>query len=215
MLFSGCMVGLSHDKAPSLTPSMQDNSLPCHRQLRWRGIIAGFRPRTARGDSCGVSPPHGEVLLFRQKDPKPWAPGRGPSGAFAPVPFVWAAELASLKQSSPPYWIRDRGAAAPAGALGWRQGLARDECKRQRRIKKSARGWRYGRATEGGIRCRHYRRGGCCLSIPKGSWYHDTLSGILLQPCELHQDPFFITSSSLRSIRGITFSWPTSRRQVP
>ena len=36
---------------------------------------AGFRPRT-----------RAEVLLFRQKDPKPWAPGRGPSGAFAPVP---------------------------------------------------------------------------------------------------------------------------------
>ena len=40
------------------------------------------------GYICGVSPPHGEILLFRQKDPKPWAPGRGPSGAFAPVPFA-------------------------------------------------------------------------------------------------------------------------------
>ena len=192
MLFSGCMVGLSHDKAPSLTPSMQDNSLPCHRQLRCRGIIAGFRPRTARGDSCGVSPPHGEVLLFRQKDPKPWAPGRGPSGAFAPVPFVWAAELASLKQSSPPYWIRDRG----AGATEEQRKAALDAA-----------------TTTAGSR--HYGRGGCCLSIPKGSWYHDILSGILLQPCEFHQHPFFITSSLLRSIRGITFSWPTSRRQVP
>ena len=62
----------------------------------------GFGP-ARRGEECGVSPPHGEVLLFRQKDPKPWAPGRGPSGAFAPVPFVRAAELASLKQSSPPH----------------------------------------------------------------------------------------------------------------
>ena len=43
------------------------------------------------------------------------------------------------------------------------------------------------------------RRGGC-LSIPKGAWYHDMLSGILLHPCELHQHPFFVTSSLLRSI---------------
>ena len=56
-----------------------------------------------RGDgACGVSAPRDEVLFFRQKDPKPGAPGRGPSGAFAPVPFVWAAELASLRQPSPP-----------------------------------------------------------------------------------------------------------------
>ena len=56
------------------------------------------RRRKARG----VSSPRDEVLLFRQKDPKPLAPGRGPSGAFAPVPTVRAAELASLRQSSPP-----------------------------------------------------------------------------------------------------------------
>ena len=46
-------------------------------------------------------------------------------GAFAPVPTVRAAELASLKQSSPPNWVRDWGAAAPAGALRWRHGMAR------------------------------------------------------------------------------------------
>ena len=33
---------------------------------------------------CGVSSPHAEVLLFRQKDPKPFPPVRGPSGSFAP-----------------------------------------------------------------------------------------------------------------------------------
>ena len=55
--------------------------------------------------------------MFRQKDPKPWAPGRGPLGAFASVPIAWAAELASLKQSSPPNRVRDWGAATPAGAL--------------------------------------------------------------------------------------------------
>ena len=73
--------------------------------------------------SCGVSPPHDEVpstgsgqaLLFRQKDPKPLAPGRGPSGTFAPVPISRAAELASLRQSSPPKKCRDWGAATPAG----------------------------------------------------------------------------------------------------
>ena len=42
--------------------------------------------------------------------------------------------------------------------------------------------------------------GGGCLSSLKGSWYHDTLLGILLHPCELHQHPFFVTSSLLRSI---------------
>ena len=80
-------------------------------------VLAGFRPRTTRGRFCGVSAPHAEVLLFRQKDPKPLAPGRGPTGAFATVPNVRAAELASLKQSSPPTRIRDWGAAPPAGAL--------------------------------------------------------------------------------------------------
>ena len=36
-----------------------------------------------RGYICGVSAPRDAVLLFRQKDPKPGVPGRGPSGAFA------------------------------------------------------------------------------------------------------------------------------------
>ena len=46
-------------------------------------------------------------------------------GAFAPVPFAWAAELASLRQSSPPHRVRDWGAATPAGAMRWRHGMAR------------------------------------------------------------------------------------------
>ena len=105
---------------------------------RGEEALAGFRPRTTwgrntcgvaaphdAGELCGVSAPHAEVLLFRQKDPKPGAPGRGPSGAFAPVPKVRAAELASLKQSSPPNRVRDRGAATPAGARRWRHGMAR------------------------------------------------------------------------------------------
>ena len=52
--------------------------------------------------ACGVSAARAEVLLFRHKDPKPLAPGRGSLGAFAPVPKFRAAELASLRQSSPP-----------------------------------------------------------------------------------------------------------------
>ena len=56
---------------------------------------------------CGVSAPHDAVLLFRQKDPKPWAPGEGKSaGRMRCGPYNW-------------------GAAAPAGALRWRHGMAR------------------------------------------------------------------------------------------
>ena len=87
--------------------------------------MRGFVPARRGSEECGVSPPHDEVLLFRQKDPKPGAPGRGPSGAFATVPKVRAAELALLKQSSPLNRVRDWGAAAPAGALRWRHGMAR------------------------------------------------------------------------------------------
>ncbi len=42
-----------------------------------------------------------EVLLFRQKDPKPLSPVRGPPGASASVPNKMARELAPLKQPSP------------------------------------------------------------------------------------------------------------------
>ena len=52
------------------------------------------------------------------------SPGRGPPGSFAPVPKVRAAELASLRQSSPPNRVRDWGKAPPAGAMRWRQKLA-------------------------------------------------------------------------------------------
>ena len=79
-------------------------------------IKSGMTEKGKAG-ACRVAPPHDEVLLFRQKDPKPLAPGRGPPGAFAPVPKVRAAELAALRQSSPPTRLRDRGAATPAGAM--------------------------------------------------------------------------------------------------
>ena len=51
-----------------------------------------------RGYIRGVAPPRDEVLLFRQKDPKPWVPGRGPSGAFPPVPPTEYLEISSPNQ---------------------------------------------------------------------------------------------------------------------
>ena len=83
--------------------------------------MRGFAPTRRGSEECGVSPPHDEVLLFRQKDPKPLAPGRG----CAPVPVTRAAELASLRQSSPPHRNSGTGAQprpqAPGnGAIRWR-----------------------------------------------------------------------------------------------
>ena len=46
-----------------------------------------------------------EVLLFRQKDPKP-VPMRGPAGASPPHRIKMARELAALKQPSPKRPIR-------------------------------------------------------------------------------------------------------------
>ena len=45
--------------------------------------------------------PADEVLLFRQKDPKPCPPVCGPSGVPPPTPRKMARELALLKQLSP------------------------------------------------------------------------------------------------------------------
>jgi len=59
---------------------------------------------------CEVSSPRDESLLFRQKEPKPYLPVRGPSepaqkpalqDSSASVPNKMAQELAALKQSSP------------------------------------------------------------------------------------------------------------------
>ena len=75
---------------------------------------------------CGVSPPRDEVpslcsgqaLLFRQKDPKPFPPVRGPTGPFAPVPNIRAAELASLGQSSPTDNDSALGRSRAQGGIG-------------------------------------------------------------------------------------------------
>ena len=45
--------------------------------------------------------PADESLLFRQKEPKPFSPVRGPAGPSASVPNKMARELAPLKQPSP------------------------------------------------------------------------------------------------------------------
>jgi hypothetical protein len=63
---------------------------------KWLLVLPGFAPA-------------GEVLLFRQKDPKPWWPWRGPSGALRRLPTSVARKLAEstlshvegLKQCAP------------------------------------------------------------------------------------------------------------------
>ena len=54
--------------------------------------------------SYGVSPPHAEVLLFRQKDPKPLAPGRGPRGVPLPQSRMLGLRN-SLRSDSPRHQI--------------------------------------------------------------------------------------------------------------
>ena len=50
---------------------------------------------------------------------------RGPdSRLLIESSFALLRTSASLRQSSPPYRIRDRGAASPAGALRWRHVMA-------------------------------------------------------------------------------------------
>ncbi len=64
-------------------------------------VGAGLGARPSFLFSCGVSPPHDEVLLFRQKDPKPVAPGRGPQeGVPAPRSLVCGLRN-SLRSDSP------------------------------------------------------------------------------------------------------------------
>ena len=94
------------------------------------------------------------------------APVRGPPGSFAPVPTVRAAELASLRQSSPPNRVRDRGKAPPAGAMRWRDKIARSFVPRplgpllcSGRIScglPSHGAFRFLAASSGGMRCRPY-----------------------------------------------------------
>ncbi len=82
-------------------------------------LLRGFAPARRGEEDCGVSAPHDEVLLFRQKDPKPVAPGRGPQEGV-PVPRSLVCGLRnSLRSDSPRRQNgngRDRGTAPPGGA---------------------------------------------------------------------------------------------------
>ena len=66
--------------------------------------FAGFRPSATRS------------FCFGKRTQNHRRPGVAPGGAFATVPIAWAAELASLRQSSPQNRLRDWGAATPEGA---------------------------------------------------------------------------------------------------
>ena len=59
-----------------------------------------------RGE-CGVSAPRAEVLLFWQKDPKPWAPGRSPRGV--PLPRSRLLGLRNSLRSDSPAPTSDSG----------------------------------------------------------------------------------------------------------
>ena len=92
----------------NLTEKTLDPRLRMSGMTEGERFSRGFAP-ARRGPFDFASLRSGRALLFRQKDPKPLAPGRGPPGAFAPVPIAWAAELASLRQSSPPHRIFGTG----------------------------------------------------------------------------------------------------------
>ena len=98
-------------------------------------ILAGFRPRAPRS------------FCFGKRTQNHGRPGVALRVPLPQSRKVWAAELASLKQSSPPTRIRDWGAASPAGALRWRHGMA-GTIKEEKTKSRSAMGWRgVGRPT--------------------------------------------------------------------
>ncbi len=85
------------------------------------------RQPVREGMGCGVSPPHDEVLLFRQKNPKPVAPGRGPQEGV-PLPRSLVCGLRnSLRSDSPRRHMKWMG---PGRSPARRR---RDNYKEQRR----------------------------------------------------------------------------------
>ena len=84
--------------------------------------------RLGRG-ACGVSAPRDAVLLFWQKDPKPWAPGRGPlpqSRRFGLRNSLRSDSPRPHKQASGPG--RSLAWRRPGfGAMGWRATTTKDE----------------------------------------------------------------------------------------
>ena len=104
---------------------------------RGEEALAGLRPRTTWGrNTCGVAgATRGNFAGSRPRTPRSFCFGKrtqnqGRPGVAlrGPLPRsrkVRAAELATLKQSSPLNRVRDRGAATPGGARRWRHGMAR------------------------------------------------------------------------------------------
>ena len=88
-------------------------------------ILAGLRPRATRGNFAGSRPRTPRSFCFGKRTQNHGRPGVALRGPLPRSRKVRAAELASLKQSSPLNRVRDRGAATPAGALRWRHGMAR------------------------------------------------------------------------------------------
>ncbi len=76
--------------------------------------------------------PAAEPLLFRQKDPKPFWPWHGPSGALRGSPAPVAGKLAGLKQCPPffPGPVALLGHATRPGEPHGREGWIPDnECR--------------------------------------------------------------------------------------
>ncbi len=84
---------------------------------------AGFRPRTTRGRGLWGFAPTRRGPFVSAKGPKTSGARAGPprGGSCAPVPGVWAAELAALRQSSPSYGMDGIGAQPRPQAPGQRQ----------------------------------------------------------------------------------------------
>ena len=84
-------------------------------------ILAGLRPRATRGNFAGSRPRTPRSFCFGKRTQNQGRPG---VALLVPLPRsrkVRAAELATLKQSSPLNRVRDWGAATPGGgAMGWR-----------------------------------------------------------------------------------------------
>ena len=75
---------------------------------RGRGLM-GFPPHTSRGERGGFAPTRRGPFVSA-KGPKTIGAQAWPFGCLCPSPVTWAAELATLRQSSPPYRICGTGA---------------------------------------------------------------------------------------------------------
>ncbi len=84
------------------------------------GRIVGFRPHTTRGRGLRGFAPARRGPFVSAKGPKTSGARAGPprGGSCAPVPGVWAAELATLRQSSPLYGMDGTGAQPRPQAPG-------------------------------------------------------------------------------------------------